>query len=195
MPHTAITYCADLHRQHNFQLRLSRPRCSKLGDYRYRQYGTSAVHTISINEDLNPYAFLITYLHEVAHLVAFQTHGLQIKPHGSEWQRSFQELLQPVLLASVFPPSLLPCVRHYAEHPKATSGADPRLSQALRTYDTTTVGVPLADVSPNTSFRFRKNIYIKLDTRRTRALCQRIGTKQCYLIQEIALVEPLATRQ
>jgi hypothetical protein len=31
------------------------------------------IQTITINHDLNPYQFLITYIHEVAHYRAFET--------------------------------------------------------------------------------------------------------------------------
>ena len=190
VPQPAMAYCARLHQQHGFLLRLSRPRRSKWGDYRYRRQGRTACHAISVNKDLNPYAFLITYLHEVAHLVAFQQHGLQIKPHGAAWQRCFQQLLQPVLTSAVFPPALLTQVRRVAKNPRAAVGSDSQLSQALSVYDTRP-GVPLSRLSPSTSFLFRNHIYIKVKTRRTRALCQRVANNQRYLIQETAQVEPI----
>ncbi|RYE12749.1 MAG: hypothetical protein EOP51_30980, partial [Sphingobacteriales bacterium] len=53
-------------RQHNIYLTLTRERKSVLGDYRNptRDY---PYHQVSVNINLNPYSFLITLLHELAH--------------------------------------------------------------------------------------------------------------------------------
>lgn len=191
VPAAAVAYCRTLHRQYGFDFRTSRPRRSKWGDYRYRQSAAGATHTITVNEDLNPYAFLITYLHEVAHLVAFRQHGFRISPHGPEWQRCFGQLLQPVLTPAVFPRRVLLSLRDYAVRPKATTGADPRLTLALRNYDTTDAGILLAHLPVGTRFRFRQRTYVKQRTRRTRALCQEVITHKHYLILETTWVECL----
>ena len=56
--------------------------------------------------NLNPYRFLMTLVHEVAHLVAFQKYGRAIKPHGKEWKFTFQTLMLPFIR----PGSLSKCV-------------------------------------------------------------------------------------
>ena len=48
-------------------------RKTKHGDYRKTQYGS---HQITINEGSNPYRFLITLIHELAHFVAFHAPSL-----------------------------------------------------------------------------------------------------------------------
>jgi predicted SprT family Zn-dependent metalloprotease len=105
LPPNAVDYCLDLWERNNFVFQVKNPRRSKLGDYRY--VPTSGRHYISVNKDLNPYAFLITYLHEVAHLLTFRKHGRRAKPHGIQWKRNFRDITYPVMTPSVFPEALL----------------------------------------------------------------------------------------
>src|SRR5437868_12893848 len=65
-------------------LTITRERQSVLGDYRNKHFGRN--HRISVNGNLNKYSFLITLLHELAHLVAFEKYGGRIQPHGKEWK-------------------------------------------------------------------------------------------------------------
>ena len=50
---------------YNCQLSIKESRATKLGDYRFYK----GQHHISINNDLNPYSFLITLTHEIAHML------------------------------------------------------------------------------------------------------------------------------
>ena len=59
------------------ELSLNRPRQSVLGDYRHPYNGKG--HRISVNRDLNPYAFLITLIHEFAHLTNWNKHKNCVK--------------------------------------------------------------------------------------------------------------------
>jgi predicted SprT family Zn-dependent metalloprotease len=47
--------------------------------------GVNGKHEITVNSNLNKYKFLITLIHEISHLVAFEKFGRNIKPHGNEW--------------------------------------------------------------------------------------------------------------
>ena len=68
--------------QHPVRVHVVRPRRSKLGDYRSGTAGKP--HRITVNNDLNPYAFLVTLVHEFAHHTAFErTRGWK-DPHGPE---------------------------------------------------------------------------------------------------------------
>ena len=192
VPAAAVAYCVQLKADFGFQLRTTRPRSSKWGDYRYHRSSDRALHTITVNQDLNRYAFLITYLHEVAHRVAFEQHGFRIRPHGSAWKRCFQELLAPVLTEAVFPSDVLGPLCHYIRNPRASTGADPALTVALQHHDEVTghpPKAPLSELASGTVFRFRQRIFIKKHVRRTRSLCQEIATNSNYLILETTLVE------
>lgn len=189
VPATAVTYCATLHQAYGFDFQVSRPRRSKWGDYRYRKSGRSVRHTITVNGNLNPYAFLITYLHEVAHLRAFQQHGFRISPHGTAWKQCFRQLLIPVLSEAVFPNDVLMALRNFANTPRASTGADASLTTALQRHNPPGDQVPLTSLPTGTKFQFRERTYLKRKVRRTRALCEEVKSQRQYLILETTLVE------
>jgi Zn-dependent peptidase ImmA (M78 family) len=74
----------DYLRQFKVHLTVARERKSILGDYRHRTHHSN--HRISVNGNLNPYAFLITLLHELAHLLTFEQFGNKVMAHGQEWK-------------------------------------------------------------------------------------------------------------
>ena len=92
-------------------------------------------HQITVNSSLNTYRFLITLIHEIAHLVAFEKYGRYIKPHGIEWKRTFQQLMLPYINPEVFPSKLLPVIAHHFKNPRASSDTDEKLAYALKQYD------------------------------------------------------------
>lgn len=49
------------------EFKISKSRATKLGDYRHPFRGVG--HKISVNNNLNAYAFLVTTVHEFAHLL------------------------------------------------------------------------------------------------------------------------------
>ena len=193
VPLAALSHCVEQWNTYPFELRIVRERSGKLGDYRYRKTSKGLVtHVITVNHNLSPHAFLITYLHEVAHLITFREHGLRIRPHGREWQRSFRALLLPILNEEIFPTDLLAAVRHYARRPRATAHADPQLAIALQQHGAVTDGrVLLSQVPASQRFLFRNKVYTKEKVRRTRSLCREVNSGKAYLIIETALVKHL----
>jgi hypothetical protein len=186
----ALPYCVSVWEENPFHLKITARRYSKLGDYRY--HPRQRTHRISINGSLNPHAFLVTYLHEVAHLRAFRQHGFRIAPHGREWKTCFRVLMAPVLRPDVFPEDVLLPLRHYMRKPKAASGSDPQLTMALQRYDAREDGtLPLQEVAPGRSFRFRQSVFVKEADRRTRALCRELHSGRQYLVSLAARVEVL----
>ncbi|MGB3848436.1 MAG: hypothetical protein WA958_00600 [Tunicatimonas sp.] len=189
VPAKALRYCITLQCIYGFSLRISPPRRSKWGDYRCRKSKHGVHHSISVNANLNIYAFLITYLHEVAHLRATQQHGFNLPPHGAHWKSCFRQLLVPVLTGTVFPTEILEALRQYAKNPRASTGAHPQLTLALQHYDRPTAQVALNSVPVGKQFTFRSRPYVKIKVRRTRALCEDTLNRKQYLILETALVD------
>ncbi|MEM6525556.1 MAG: SprT-like domain-containing protein [Bacteroidota bacterium] len=132
-PSKTVDFCFSLWKHHNFTFKVKTKRSTKLGDYRFDP--STSKHTISVNNDLNQYSFLITYLHEVAHLVTFKTHKNRVAPHGREWKEAFKDLMRPVVMNKVFPEQLNRHVIRYMKNPKASSCSDHNLSLALNKYD------------------------------------------------------------
>ena len=83
------------------EFKVSRNRNSKFGDYRPPHGGKG--HRISVNYDLNQYAFLVTTVHEFAHLHTWNGHKHRAKPHGAEWKANFKKMMQPFFEKDIFP--------------------------------------------------------------------------------------------
>ena len=188
LPEAACRYCYQLWEKYQFHFTISRTRSSKLGDYRYnRATGTGK---ISVNHGLNPFEFLITFLHEVAHhLVAIETKSRQ-KPHGKEWKLEFRRLMEPLLNEKIFPTELNQVLVRHMKNPRASMGADIDLWQALTCYKQPGTGSTLFELPDRATFAYRKRVFKKIHKRRTRVLCLELKTRRKYLIPGIAAIDP-----
>jgi hypothetical protein len=188
VPEKAIAYCVECWKVSPFSFKVSKRRRSKIGDYRFNKKTNN--HEISVNGNLNPYAFLITYIHEVAHLVHYLRYGNNQPPHGMVWKQIFREMMEPVLSDLVFPPEVLKQLRNHMKNPKASSQSDPKLTKLLRQYDTNIMdqNLYLEDLTEGETFHYNGRLYTKLVKRRTRALCIDDKTGRKYLISEMVRV-------
>jgi len=189
VPEAAVPYCVQLYEYYGFEFKIKKARGTKLGDYRFDPI--NKLHTITVNNDLNPYAFLITYLHEVAHLANRIAHGNQVSPHGEEWKICFVRIAKPMMNDMVFPPEVLKALHRYFKNPKAASCSDVLLTETLRGYDNQNGKVLLKQLKPGDRFTFNDKQYLYLEKRRTRILCEQMPTKRKYLIGLIAEVEKI----
>lgn len=172
---------------YRIRFRISKSRNSRFGDYQspYR----SGVHKISVNHDLNKYAFLITFCHEVAHLVQWEKHRDHVAPHGAEWKHEFRILLLNFIGRNVFPPDVEVALDKYIMNPKASSCTDHELYRTLKKYDVNPVThleeLPLGSIfSISTGKLFKKGA-----KQRTRFLCQCLDDKRMYYVSGIAEVK------
>lgn len=127
LPEKSVEYCHRLWKEHHIQFTISPPRKSVYGNYMYR----NGVHLISVNGDLSPESFLVTYLHEVAHLVVRKSNARRPKPHGREWQKAFQLVMKPMLEEAVFGTELTKALTEHLKNPKATSCTDPVMHRLM----------------------------------------------------------------
>jgi SprT protein len=169
------------------QLTITRDRKTKAGDYRH-PWGNSG-HRISVNGSLNQYAFLITFVHEMAHLVNWDRHGRKVLPHGKEWKDAFKEEMAPLLVENVFPPDVLTQLRKHMRNPKSATVRDLDLMRVLRSYDERTDSVLLEDVPEGTEFKLGDRSFVKGERMRKRFRCQQVGTGKTYLVSAIAEVQ------
>ncbi len=185
LPAPAVAYGYQLWQRYAFDFRITKTRRSKFGDYRFLDNR----HKITVNGDLNPYAFLVTYIHEVAHLVAFQNRTRNASPHGREWKAAFRALAQPVLNEAVFPAEILAALRGYLQNPKASSCSDIALFKVLHPPDAQADKSALADLPEGEIFSLNGRQFRKGATRRTRGWCEEIKSRKKYLVHLQALVE------
>jgi hypothetical protein len=187
VPAEAVSYCFDLWKACPFELKLTRARQTKVGDFTSRR--TKAHPRITLNHDLNPYLFVVTYVHEVAHLKVYLEHGHRVDPHGEEWKSSFTELLVPILWENVFPPEILHELRRHMINPKASSFADTDLTQAFRKYDHDAHRFAvLSEIPEGSIFKLQGRFFKKGKLRRTRVLCRELKSKRDYLVPADAQV-------
>jgi len=172
--------------QYRFRFRISRSRNSRFGDYQSPQNGN--IHKISVNHDLNRYAFLITFCHEVAHLVTWEKHRDRVNPHGTEWKREFADLLKNFVGKNIFPPDVEWALRRYMINPKASSCTDQDLFRILKKYDQNPA-THLEEIPMGSLFSMSGKIYRKGKKQRTRYLCQSVEDRQLYYISGVAEVK------
>ena len=166
LPKEFVSYTWDLLKDSGVHFRIVAPRKTKLGDFRAPRPNKNKPE-ITINGNLNPYAFLITTLHEIAHLNTFKLYRGSVKPHGLEWKHEFQQLLKPLISEKEFPDNLKRC-----------------LINSVKT-------VPLENILIGESFTLNNKSFKKGKLRRTRYLCRELNSGRNYLIHALAEVNSL----
>jgi hypothetical protein len=169
---------------------ISKPRRSKLGDFRPAHNGKAA--RITVNGDLHPFSFLITTIHEFAHLGCYLKFKNKVAPHGPEWKKIYSDMLALFLKQNIFPEELNLALRKHIASPTASSCSCPILSAALAKYDSRE-GELLGKLGPTDEFEFNGEIYRYVLLRRTRILCERLSDGKRYLISSRAMVNPMIT--
>ncbi len=190
IPEGTFEYVYSYLEKYHIKLSITKERKTKYGDYRPPQKGDT--HRISVNGNLNQYHFLLTLVHELAHLVAFDEYGFSIQSHGTEWKTTFQRLMHPLLNTSIFPEDLLPAVQQSLQEVKSSSCYDPTLSIALREYDDKPMGTLVRDLPIGSYFLAPdQKKYQLLNKRRTRYEAAEVLTNKRYLFPALYEVEKL----
>ena len=190
-PENAVTMVGAMYEQRRFQLHFKQPRSSKLGDFRPPRT-KKGICSITLNLDLNPYQMLITYVHEVAHYDVYQQYGSRNKqPHGIEWQTQFSTLLQPFLIATIFPQDVLTALQKHLQHIKASSTADQNLQRVLHQYDKHPENAITVESLPNGTRFMMKNglVFQKGEKQRTRYKCLCETNERWYFVSALAEVQ------
>lgn len=187
IPLETVPYVNQLLADNAVHFRIVKPRKTKLGDFRRYPNGK---REITVNGDLNKYSFLITTIHEFAHLKAFEIYGDNIKAHGKEWKTVFQNLLLPLIDQKLVPEDIQNALVRSFESMKASSCTDIHLSRVLRKYDVLGENqISIESLSKNSTFALNDRHFRKGELRRTRYLCEDIYNGKKYLISALATVQ------
>ena len=176
-------------RQFKVHLTVARERKSILGDYRHRTHRDN--HRISVNGNLNKFAFLITLLHELAHLLTFENHGNRVAAHGKEWKHIYGRLLDQFLQHKVFPSDIENELLHSLNDPAASSCAEDGLIRVLRKYDKADSRFRLVEeISLGKMFRTSDGRTFQAGKKlRKRYQCKEVATGRVYLFSPVYEVE------
>lgn len=188
LPEHAVPSCFELIKNNHVHLKIVNERVTRHGDYRKNANG---FHQITVNASLNKYRFLITLIHEIAHLVAFEKYGRDIKPHGEEWKFTFRQLMLPYIRPEIFPHQLLPLLARHFKNPKASSDTDATLSLALKQYDEKESDKNyIFEIPYGSHFRIHNGrVFKKIALRVKRYECIELQTGRMFLFQPNAEVE------
>jgi SprT protein len=180
---------------HHYKVHLTvtKKRKTILGDYRHAFKGAN--HRISVNSNLNKYEFLITLLHELAHLLTFEEYGNKAEAHGKEWKNHYSRLLIKFIGKKIFPPDIEKALQQSVMNPAATANGETRLLLVLRKYDTGKREdyVHVAEVPAGTFFQTDDGrVFQKGEKRRSRYTCTEIKTGLKYTfspVYEVKMVQ------
>ena len=189
IPLAAQDKVSDLLNHEPVLVKVVKKRRTKHGDYRKLPSGKIQ---ITVNENENPFRFLITLLHEIAHHIAFQEYGFRIAPHGREWKNTFNSIAQPFLLSSIFPSPLLEVFQHHLKNPKASSDTDIQLSLALKSFDPLTHKKAIFELPAMAKFKLDNGrVFQKGRKQRKHYLCTELSSGKSYLFQPTAEVDQM----
>jgi len=189
IPESAVEYVMTLWREHPFNFTVAGSRKTCLGNYMYK----NGRHFISVNGDSNPYSFLITLIHEIAHQrvrVHQKLFGRAPAPHGAEWKFHFKTLMAPLLNPHTFPDDILQVLVRHMQNPAASSTKDPALVRILSRYSPEKMikGIYLSEIEDGKIFNFNGRQFKRIQNRRTRILVECVNTRKRYTIPGIAMV-------
>lgn len=190
MPSKAVEYCSELVMIYKLHVHIEVERKDRLGDYSPH---LGKGNRISINHNLNPYNFLITFIHELAHHTAYKKYGNKHQPHGPEWKEEFKTHMRRLVMMRVFPTDIeVPLIAHMKK-PAYTHSGDVALMKALNKYDKQTYLI-VDDLKKGDLFKTSANSKIIMqlgDKRRVNYFCTDIRTGKLYLVHGIAKVYPV----
>ncbi len=183
-----VVHYLHLHKVH---LTVTRERKSVLGDYRNAVHGKN--HRITVNGTLNKYAFLITLLHELAHLLTYEKFGHRVNAHGKEWKQIYGAMLANFVNKKIFPPDIESELRQSLVNPAASSCAEEGLTRILRNYNEPKANIKLIEeLPPGTLFKIKDGrIFEKGERLRKRYRCKEKDTGAIYLFSPVYEVRPI----
>lgn len=180
---------ADYLEKYKVHLTVTRERKSILGNYRNAHNNLS--HRITVNGTLNTFSFLITLLHELAHLLTYEQYKNKVQPHGREWKTIYGQLLAWFIQHKVFPGDIENELLATLHNPGASSCAEEGLMRVLRNYDPQSDNLTMIEaVPPSSLFKLKDGrVFKKGERLRKRYRCEEVFTKRFFLFSPVYEVE------
>jgi hypothetical protein len=162
----------------------------------YRKPKTKAdCHLITVNKDLNPYTFLITLLHEIAHLQAYVNH--KSLGHRGDWKNCFAALLKQFISLNIFPNDVQSALEKHIQNIKSSDFLDISLTKTLQEYDKKPFlfqeTITLEDIPEKSVFLFGNKKMEKQSLIRKYYLCKELKTNKLYRCHPLMKVRLVTT--
>jgi len=185
IPETASSLALQYLHQYKVHLTITRERKTILGDYRHATFYKT--HRISVNGNLNKYSFLITLIHELAHLVTFHQFGNRVQSHGREWKNVYALLLKSFIDLNIFPNDINQALQDSMHNLPASSCADEVLMRVLKKYDKHQNGLVMVEqVQDGKLFEIDKGkVFKKGKKLRKRYQCIELTTGKVFLFSPV----------
>lgn len=183
LPLNTSGYVLELLLKYPVKFKIVNPRKSKLGDF--RASNKSGHCQITVNKDLEPLNFLITTVHEIAHLYNWMEFKGKISPHGKEWKNEYKKLFQPLLNTECLLEEEIKILKSHLSNPKASSCSDTKLTNYFRKE-----GVKRVEELPiGSSFILNGRTFTSEKKLRKRFLCLEQESKRKYYVNGLAEIE------
>ena len=194
-PEAAIPMVCEAYSHSRFNLKFNRPRTSRLGDFRLPRHANELC-TITLNQDLNPYQMVVTFVHELAHYTVYINYPRNRESHGNLWKQTFAQLLLPYLKSEIFPDDVLQALRQHLQHIKASSTTDHNLARVMKRYDKHPADEKsqiLESLPEGAIFKLKNGLtFRKGPKRRTRYQCECLDNGKTYTVS--GLVEAILSK-
>ena len=191
-PAAAVPMVAEAYSHSRFNLKFKRPRASRLGDFRHPRHAYDLC-TITLNQDLNPYQMVVTFVHELAHYLVYINYPKRREHHGDLWKQTFAQLLLPYLKPEIFPDDVLQALRQHLQHIKASSTTDHNLVRVMKRYDkhpSNEETLILENLPEGALFKLKNGLtYRKGPKGRTRYRCECLDNGKTYTISGMAEIK------
>lgn len=185
LPDSAVESIEKMILANNVQINITKARRTKLGDFRPPQKGVT-YHRISINYNLNKYDFLITLLHEFAHLFVWNQFKNKVEPHGKEWNQKYLELLKEFNTSQNFPDDISLIFNKLEKYPQL---GKTELVRVLRKYDENQDYHLIEEIPFKVNFNtFDGRSFQKIEKLKKRFKCICLNDKRNYLFHPLTRV-------
>ena len=185
LPSNTTEYILELLKQYPVVFKIVRSRKTKLGDF--RASNKSGRCQITINNNLEPLNFLITTVHEIAHLYNWMEYKGKITPHGKEWKRQYVNLFIPILSTQFLYLEEITVLKAHLSNPKASSCADITLTNYFRKEGTKRV----EEIALGKPFILNGKTFTVEKKLRKRFLCLEHSSQRKYYVNGMAEVEEI----
>ena len=186
IPKASIPLIKKWIKELNILVKIKKSRNTKLGDFTVNK---KEEYLISINDDLNKFAFLITLTHEIAHAFVWEKYKRKVSPHGKQWKATFKEMMLNFLNSDIFPDNILRVLSKHLKNPKASTISDYALSNTLRKYDNNKQLI-LSEIPDGSIFStLNGRQFVKLNKLRKRYKCKAVDSEKIYLFNPLAVID------